>query len=188
MSQVTTLEVLPVLRDDKKTKRILIGSLTALLACGTVTGWPLYSQGHESTDDVQIDGHPNLVSALISGISNFARNLGGAIGVSFLVSYLARHPQISCVALVSHLRHVNVFFDRLLGALQQSNIRAGSSAYGAGQRSLAQIQPPVDAQANVLAFISAFFMLGMIVALPIPLPFLMKRPSAEALAVSQGMH
>jgi DHA2 family multidrug resistance protein len=124
----------------------------------------------------------------VSGISNFARNLGGAIGVSFLVSYLARHRQISRVDLVSHLHHGNVFFDRLLGALQQSNIRAGSSAYDAGQRSLAQLQQLVDAQANVLAFISAFFMLGMIVALLIPLPFLMKRPSAEDLAVSQGVH
>jgi DHA2 family multidrug resistance protein len=124
----------------------------------------------------------------VSGISNFARNLGGAIGVSFLVSYLARHRQISRVDLVSHLHHGNVFFDRLLGALQQSNIRAGSSAFDAGQRSLAQLQQLVDAQANVLAFISAFFLLGIIVALLIPLPFLMKRPSAEDLAASQGVH
>ena len=72
--------------------------------------------------------------------------------------------------------------------LQQSNIRAGSSAFDAGQRSLAQLQQLVDAQANVLAFISAFFMLGMIVALLIPLPFLMKRPSTEDLAASQGVH
>jgi len=124
----------------------------------------------------------------VSGISNFARNLGGAIGVSFLVSYLARHRQISRVDLVSHLHHGNVIFDRYLGALQQSNIRAGSSAFDAGQRSLAQLQQLVDAQANVLAFISAFFMLGMIVALLIPLPFLMKRPSTEDLAASQGVH
>jgi hypothetical protein len=40
----------------------------------------------------------------------------------------------------------------------------------------------------VLAFISAFFVLGVIVALLVPLPFLMKRPSAEELAGSQGMH
>jgi hypothetical protein len=46
----------------------------------------------------------------------------------------------------------------------------------------------VDSQANVLAFISAFFVLGIIVALLIPLPFLMKRPSAEEMAASQRMH
>jgi hypothetical protein len=46
----------------------------------------------------------------------------------------------------------------------------------------------VDSQANVLAFISAFFVLGAVVALLIPLPFLMKRPSPQEIAASQGMH
>ncbi len=67
MPQIATLEVLPGLRNDKKTKRILIGGLAALLACGAVTGWALYSQGYESTDDAQVDGHLNVVSARISG-------------------------------------------------------------------------------------------------------------------------
>jgi DHA2 family multidrug resistance protein len=124
----------------------------------------------------------------VSGISNFVRNLGGAIGVSLLISYLTRHRQISRVDLVSHLHHGNVFFDRFLGALQESAIRSGSSVAESGHRSLAQLQMMVDAQANVLAFISAFFVLGVIVALLVPLPFLMKRPSAEDMAASQGMH
>ena len=124
----------------------------------------------------------------VSGISNFVRNLGGAVGVSFLVSYLSRHRQISRVDLASHLHHGNVFFDRYLSALQQSAIMTGSSVADAGHRSLAQLQQMVDAQANVLAYISAFFILGIIVALLIPLPFLMKRPSREEMAASQGMH
>jgi DHA2 family multidrug resistance protein len=124
----------------------------------------------------------------VSGMSNFARNLGGAVGVSFLVSYLSRHRQISRVDLVSHLHHGNVFFDRYLEALQQSAIMTGSSVVDAGHRSLAQLQQIVDAQANVLAYISAFFVLGVIVALLIPLPFLMKRPAKEEMAASQGMH
>ena len=124
----------------------------------------------------------------VSGMSNFVRNLGGAVGVSFLVSYLQRHRQISRVDLASHLHHGNVFFDRLFSAMQQSALRAGSSAAEASRHSLAQLQQMVDAQANVLAFISAFFVLGVIVACLVPLPFLMKRPSAEDLAASQGMH
>jgi len=124
----------------------------------------------------------------VSGISNFVRNLGGAVGVSFLVSYLSRHRQISRINLVSHLHHGDPFFDRYLSALQQSAIMAGSSVTDAGHRSLALLQQMVDAQANVLAFISAFFVLGVIVALLVPLPFLMKRPSPEEMAASQGMH
>ena len=124
----------------------------------------------------------------VSGISNFARNLGGAVGTSFLVSYLTRHRQISRVDLVSHLHHGNVFFDRYFSSLEKSAIMTGSSVANAGQRSLAQLQQIVDAQANVLAYISSFFILGVIVALLVPLPFLMKRPSPQEMAVSQGMH
>jgi DHA2 family multidrug resistance protein len=124
----------------------------------------------------------------VSGISNFVRNLGGAIGVSFLVSYLTRQRQISRIDMASHLHHGNPFFDRYFTALQQSAIVTGSSVADAGHRSLAQLQLMLDAQANVLAFISAFFVLGVIVALLIPLPFLMKRPSQQEMAASQGMH
>lgn len=124
----------------------------------------------------------------ISGISNFVRNLGGAVGTSFLVTYLARHRQIARVGLVSHLNYGNIFFDRYLSALKQSAILTGTSVADAGRHSLAQLQQMVDAQANMLAFISTFFILGVIVALLIPLPFLMKRPTAEEMAVSQGMH
>jgi len=124
----------------------------------------------------------------VSGISNFVRNLGGAIGVSFLVSFLARHRQISRADLASHLHHGNVFFDRYFSAIQEAAIRSGSSVAEAGHHSLAQLQQIVDGQANVLAFISAFFVLGVIVALLVPLPFLMKRPTPEDMAASHGMH
>ena len=124
----------------------------------------------------------------VSGISNFARNLGGAVGTSFLVTYLTRHRQISRVQLAANLHHGNPFFDRYLSALQQSAALGGSGAANAGQHALAQLQQLVDAQANVLAYISAFFVLGVIVALLIPLPFLMKRPSPEEMTASQGMH
>ena len=49
-----------------------------------------------------------------------------------------------------------------------------------GPASLAQLQQFVDVQANVLAFISDFFVPGVIVALP----FLMKKPSAEEMAAA----
>jgi len=46
---------------------MLIASLAVLLVAGAATGWAFYSQGYESTDDAQIDGHLNVVSARISG-------------------------------------------------------------------------------------------------------------------------
>jgi membrane fusion protein (multidrug efflux system) len=67
MPYATTLEAPKNLQNNVKTRRILIASLAAMLACGAATGWALYSQRYESTDDAQIDGHLNVVSARISG-------------------------------------------------------------------------------------------------------------------------
>lgn len=100
----------------------------------------------------------------VSGISNFARNLGGAVGTSFLVAFLTRHRQTSRVDLVSHLHKGDIFFDCYFKSLEQAALRSGTRLATAGHQSLAQLQQIVDAQANVLAYISAFFVLGMIVA------------------------
>jgi hypothetical protein len=75
-----------------------------------------------------------------------------------------------------------------MAGLQQSAANTGGSAADSGRHALAQLQQTVDAQASVLAFISAFFVLGVIVAFLVPLPFLMKRPSPEDMAASHGAH
>jgi membrane fusion protein, multidrug efflux system len=67
MPQTAELEVLEEKQNDKKTKRILIAGLAALLACGGATGWGVYSSGYETTDDAQVDGHLNVVSSRIGG-------------------------------------------------------------------------------------------------------------------------
>ena len=67
MPQVAKLEVLPTTRNEKKTTRIVIAGLATLLVIGAATGWAVYSQGYESTDDAQVDGHLNVVSSRISG-------------------------------------------------------------------------------------------------------------------------
>lgn len=67
MAHAMKLEVLSSTRNEKKATRILLACLAALLACGTATGWALYSQRYETTDDAQVDGHLNVVSSRISG-------------------------------------------------------------------------------------------------------------------------
>ena len=61
------LEVFSRTPNDKKTARFVIAGLAVMLACGAAAGWALYAQGYESTDDAQVDGHLNVVSARIGG-------------------------------------------------------------------------------------------------------------------------
>jgi len=64
---VAKLEVVAPTQKEKKTARMVILGLAALLALGGAAAWALYSQGYESTDDAQVDGHLNVVSSRISG-------------------------------------------------------------------------------------------------------------------------
>ena len=66
--------------------------------------------------------------------------------------------------------------------LQQAAHIKGSSPLVAAHQSLMQLQQLVDFQATALAFISAFFVLGVIVAFLVPLSF----PDEKALRGRDG--
>jgi membrane fusion protein (multidrug efflux system) len=67
MPQAAIFEVLTAKQKETKSTRLVIAGLATLLACGAATGWSLYTQRYESTDDAQVDGHLNIVSSRISG-------------------------------------------------------------------------------------------------------------------------
>lgn len=124
----------------------------------------------------------------VSGISNFIRNLGGGIGVSLLNNFIARQGQIHRSALTAHTNHANPFFERQLQAMTQNLIAMGSGPTEASHRALAQLSAQVDLQSNVLSFANSFWVLGLIVLFLIPLPFIMRRPSAEESKETAAMH
>src|ERR1700733_1931742 len=124
----------------------------------------------------------------VSGISNFMRNVGGAIGVSMLNNFITRQGQVHRTALTAHTNHANPFFERQLNAITQSFIATGAGASESSHRALAQLSAQVDLQANVLGFVNSFWMLGLLVLLLIPLPFIMKRPSAEEAKAAAAAH
>ena len=124
----------------------------------------------------------------VSGISSFTRNVGGAIGVSLLNNFIIRQEQMHRTVLTAHTNHPNPFFERQLNAMTQNFIAMGASTSEASHRALAQLSAQVDLQANVLGFVNAFWMLGLLVMLLIPLPFIMRRPSAEEAEASAAAH
>jgi DHA2 family multidrug resistance protein len=124
----------------------------------------------------------------VSGISNFMRNVGGAIGVSMLNNFITRQGQIHRTELASHTNHANPFFERQLNAMTQSFTAMGVSASQASHRALAQLSAQVDLQSNVLGFVNSFWVLGLLVMFLIPLPFIMRRPSPEEAKATAAAH
>jgi MFS transporter, DHA2 family, multidrug resistance protein len=126
-------------------------------------------------------GIPREQNNQVSGISNFSRNIGGAIGVSVLTTFIARHAQISRLDLAAHLNHGNIFFNNFFGGLVKN-------AHGSTTVALAQLSQMVDLQASTLAYVNAFWIMGVAVAFLVPLPFIMKKPTKQDMASAEGMH
>lgn len=124
----------------------------------------------------------------VSGISNFMRNIGGAIGVSLLNNFITRQGQIHRNAMTTHTNHANPFFERQLAGITQSFRAMGMGASEASHRALAQLSSQIDLQSNVLGFVNAFWILGLMVLLLVPLPFIMRRPSSEEAKATAATH
>jgi len=124
----------------------------------------------------------------VSGISNFMRNIGGGVGVSLLNNFITRQGQVHRTVLTSHTNHANPFFERQLNGMTASIQAGGVAAAEASHRAIAQLSAQIDLQSNVLSFVNAFWVMGLIVMFLVPLPFLMKRPTAEETKASAAMH
>lgn len=124
----------------------------------------------------------------VSGISSFTRNIGGAIGVSLLNNFITRQGQIHRTALTAHANHANPFFEQQLNVMTQNFIAMGASTSDASHRALAQLSAQIDLQSNVLGFVNSFWVLGALVLLLVPLPFIMRRPSPEEAKASAAAH
>jgi MFS transporter, DHA2 family, multidrug resistance protein len=124
----------------------------------------------------------------VSGISNFMRNIGGAIGVSLLNNFITRQGQIQRNSLTTHTNHANPFFERQINGMTQALKAVGVGTVEASHRALAQLSAQVDLQANVLGFVNAFWLLGLLVMFLVPLPFIMRRPSREEAEASAAVH
>ncbi len=124
----------------------------------------------------------------VSGISNFTRNMGGAIGVSLLSNFLSRQRQIQRTNLTSHTNNGNPFFVRMLNGMSHNFASIGHSATESSHKAMAQLSAQVDLQATVLAFKNAFWVLGFLVLVLVPLPFLMRRPSTKEQSAAAEAH
>jgi len=115
-----------------------------------------------------------------AGLYNMARNLGGSVGLALIGTFIDRRNSFH-----DQIIRESVSANSLIG---QEHIQAtagsflanhGDAAY-AKLQALAQLAAQIDIQAIVMTYSETFFVLGVALALCVPLAFLLKRPSAGA--------
>ena len=119
-----------------------------------------------------------------TGLINLARNIGGSVGISMVTTMQARLAQSHQARLADHMTALN---PRYLAAMQgiMANLRAhGSDAATALQQAHSLLYYDLVRQANMLAFIDVFWILGGVCLAMIPLMFLIKSSPRHTAPVS----
>src|SRR6266852_1618582 len=111
-----------------------------------------------------------------SGLMNLARNIGGSVGISFVTTMLDRRAQYHQHRLSGHLSSSNPQFQSMLQGMARTLEAKGFSPADAMHKAYALVQGTLFRQANMLAYIDNFWLLGAAILAMIPLVFLMKRP------------
>ena len=125
-------------------------------------------------------GVPREKSNQISGMSNFARNLGGSIGTSMLATYLSRQNQTNLNNMGSHTDMSNLNFRHMMDGLVAMFVNQGYDSVTASKKALAMMYGMVQGQAGVIGFMNVFWLMSLVVACLAPLPWIMRRAKPGA--------
>ncbi len=125
-------------------------------------------------------GVPREKNNQVSGMSNFARNIGGAMGTSLLSTFLARQNQTHQKSFAAHTNYANVNFQQMINGFKATFMAQGYDAVTAAQKALAAAYQTVQAQSSALSFENSFWVMSVIVLCLVPLPFVMRRPPRRA--------
>src|SRR5262249_16345538 len=113
-----------------------------------------------------------------SALFNMMRNLGGAVGIAMLQTFLTKREQFhsnvltQSVSLFAEATRARI--DRLTAYFLAAGIADPS---GAGHKAIVAIGLKVRQQANILAFSDTFFLLGVVLIVALVATLLLKKPA-----------
>ena len=106
-----------------------------------------------------------------SGLINLARNVGGSVGISLVITILSHRTQFHQSRLVEKATQLNPQFNSAVKAAAIALSHSGGAAAGANGLLMGQIQR----QAATLAYVDCFWLFGVAFTILIPLVLVMKR-------------
>lgn len=108
-----------------------------------------------------------------TSIFNLMRNIGGSVGIAVMTTFLARRTQMHQNHLVANVNPANVQALRMLHGMRANFIAHGADPVTASRKALGAMYGLVQQHASMLAFVEAFWVMGVVFLLMLPfLPIL----------------
>ena len=108
-----------------------------------------------------------------TSIFNLMRNIGGSIGIALMTTFLARRSQVHQNHLVANVTAGSPQTLRMLQGMRANLIAHGADGVTASRKALGAVYGIVQQHAAMLAFVEAFFVMGVVFLLMLPfLPLL----------------
>jgi MFS transporter, DHA2 family, multidrug resistance protein len=122
-----------------------------------------------------------------TSIFNLMRNIGGSIGIAVMTTFLARRSQLHQSRLIENVTPGNPIAGNTLRALQHMFHFRGVDGSTAKRKALAAMYGMVRSHASMLAFVEAFWLMGVVFLLMLPFILLLRyRKPEKSLAPTDG--
>src|ERR1700739_2047244 len=117
---------------------------------------------------------PREKNNVASGLINLFRNIGASVGISFVTTMLARRAQFHQSTLAAHAHAFNPQFKTAVQGT--ANAFTASSSVAAQHAAYGTLYGTILREANMIAYLDNFWLLGIAALVMTPFVFLMKRP------------
>ncbi len=115
-----------------------------------------------------------------SGLYNLTRNLGGAIGIAFLATFLSTRQQFHSSHILENISLYNPLTVERLQGLQGYFANLGSDTLLAQQQALSAVDAVARRDSYIMAYNDAFYIIGAAFLVAVVLSYMMKKPQPPA--------
>jgi len=115
-----------------------------------------------------------------TSIFNLMRNIGGSVGIAIMTTFLARRSQMHQNRLIEGITAGSLKTRDMRHGLEAWFHTNGADTHTASGRALAVLYGMVQRHASMLSFVEAFWVMGVIFLVMLPLLLLLRDPRAKS--------
>jgi len=125
-----------------------------------------------------------------TSIFNLMRNIGGSVGIAIMTTFLARRSQMHQNHLVANVTAGNLKAMQMFHGMQANFYAHGTDVATSAHKSIAAMYGLLQQHATMLAFVEAFWIMGVLFLLMVPLlpilQYVKHKPSRPAEPTTQS--